>query len=80
MFLFSIGHGSMIGHHSGKLLAYSVRSKKCRSCEQDLNSSDHDCRQNWNKSAKAMESDMTIEMLHGLQSKGLPIKKIKHGQ
>nr|XP_022319171.1 uncharacterized protein LOC111121963 [Crassostrea virginica] len=66
----------MIGHHSGKVIAYSVRSKKCRSCEHDLNKNDHDCRKNWDKSAKAMESDMAIEMLHGLHSKDLHIKNL----
>lgn len=62
--LICTGHASMIDHTTGKVISYAVRCKKCISCAKDDNNNDHDCRRNWDKSSKAMESDMAIEMLH----------------
>ena len=41
------GVGAMIGLHSGKVLAYDSRKKKCRICEEaqkkGVHPSEHDC-------------------------------------
>lgn len=37
---------------------------------------DHDCRKNWTKSSKAMESDMAIEMLHDLKTRDFHVKNL----
>lgn len=46
-----IGHCSMIGAQTGKVLGYEVRSKVCRICQSaernKKEAKDHDCRQNW---------------------------------
>lgn len=36
----------------------------------------HDCRKSWDKSSKAMESDMAIEMLQDLKVRGFHVKKL----
>lgn len=69
-------HASMIGRTTGKVISYAVRCKKCKSCAKDDNNNDHDCRRNWDKSSKAMESDMAIEMLHELKAKDFHVKSI----
>lgn len=74
--LIRTGHASMIGRTTGKVISYAVRCKKCRSCAKDDNNNDHDCRRNWDKSSKAMESDMAIEMLHELKAKDFHVKNI----
>ena len=58
------GHGTMIGTKKGKILAYSYWCKICRFCQSasDGHVKEHDCRKNWDKSSKAMESDMAIEV------------------
>ncbi|XP_062605184.1 uncharacterized protein LOC134266976 [Saccostrea cucullata] len=70
------GHGSMIGFNTGKIVAYSYRCKTCRFCQstKDGPVKEHDCRKNWDKSSKAMESDMAIEMLQDLKQKGFHVK------
>lgn len=56
----------MIGSNTGKVLSYSYRCRTCRFCDRAIDSvpMDHDCRKNWDKSSKAMESDMAIEVIH----------------
>ncbi|TGZ39745.1 Uncharacterized protein DBV15_10868 [Temnothorax longispinosus] len=54
------GHGSLIGYYSGLVLAYATRTKKCTMCEKGHEPSDHDCRLNFDRSAKAMEPDMAV--------------------
>lgn len=75
------GHASMIGQKTGKVLSYAVRCKKCRICDQTSTTGtslekDHDCRKNWTKSSKAMESDMAIEMLHDLKTRDFHVKNL----
>ena len=47
-----VGHASIIGFQTGKVVGYSVRSKPCRVCSNAHKSGTvprpHDCRQNWN--------------------------------
>lgn len=72
------GHGSMIGSNTGKVLSYSYRCRICRFCDRAIDRvpKDHDCRKNWEKSSKAMESDMAIEMLQDLKQRGFHVKKL----
>ncbi|XP_078329120.1 uncharacterized protein LOC111135496 isoform X1 [Crassostrea virginica] len=72
------GHGSMIGASTGKVLAYAVRCKKCKQCDQDTSKdpSSHDCRKNWTGSSKSMEPDMAVNMLHNLKDKGFHVKNL----
>lgn len=53
----------MFGHLSGKLLGVAHRSKRCSLCEKGHAKSDHQCRINWDKSAKAMEPSMAVELV-----------------
>ncbi|XP_021373023.1 uncharacterized protein LOC110463022 [Mizuhopecten yessoensis] len=74
------GHATFIGKESGKVLAYDVRNKHCRFCQRadtyNLEVTPHDCRKNWDGSAKAMESSMCVSMLKDLQKKGSPVQTI----
>ena len=62
------GHGALIGENTGKVLNFTTRICNCKKCEVSGPSSEHDCRRNWDGSAKAMEADMAVEMLN--QTKG----------
>ncbi|XP_069102468.1 uncharacterized protein [Argopecten irradians] len=74
------GHCSMIGKYTGKITDYQIRSKTCRVCSnatsKNLSIPDHDYRQNWDGSAKAMEQDMIIEMVTNCHNKGFSTKSI----
>lgn len=50
-----------MGHYSKKICSYAVRSKDCRKCSSGKNKV-HDCRKNYEGSAKAMEADMGVEL------------------
>ena len=67
------GHASLIGDKTDKVLALETRNKQCRTCDtserlkrKPLN---HDCRKNWQGTAKAMESDMVVSMLQKQEGK-----------
>jgi DNA polymerase III epsilon subunit-like protein len=49
-----------MGHHSRKVLAYGTRMKTCRKCM--ASDKIHQCRRNFDKSAKAMEADLAFEL------------------
>jgi len=52
------GYGTIIGFLSGKILDYTTRNRKCTLCDLGgHNKHDHDCRRNFEGSAKAMEAD-----------------------
>ncbi|XP_057335065.1 uncharacterized protein LOC130673868 [Microplitis mediator] len=57
------GHSTTIGHLSGLILGYSTRNKRCAMCQRGHEKDDHDCRENFSGSSKAMEPDMAVEML-----------------
>ncbi|XP_070548141.1 uncharacterized protein [Ptychodera flava] len=63
----------MIGKNTGKVIQYAVRSKKCRICDEAKARHEevraHDCRRNWSGSAKAMESDMVVDMVKDCNQK-----------
>ena len=63
----------MIGCQTKKCVGYSVRSKCCKVCEVAQHTGkaakEHDCRKNWDGSAKAMEADMVVEMVKTAKEK-----------
>ncbi|XP_062614819.1 uncharacterized protein LOC134276600 [Saccostrea cucullata] len=65
------GHASMVGKNTGKIVAYDVRSKCCKTCdiyaEKNITVPNHDCPHNWTGSSKAMEADMAVSMAHQLE-------------
>ncbi|CAC5400870.1 unnamed protein product [Mytilus coruscus] len=67
-------HCSMIGKYTCKITNYKVRSRSCRMCSsassRNETAEDHDCKKNWDGSAKAMEQDMTVEMVSECNEKG----------
>ena len=71
------GVGAMIGLHSGKVLAYDSRKKKCRVCEsaarKGVQAPQHDCRRNWDKSSKAMEPDVAASLAKGMAESGIKL-------
>ena len=65
-FLLFTGVGSLIGLHSGRLLAYNTRTKCCATCKASSRDGNpfrkHDCRLNWTGSSKTMEPDVVAEL------------------
>ncbi|XP_071652436.1 uncharacterized protein [Temnothorax longispinosus] len=57
------GQGSLIGHRSKLILGYAVRCKACAFCTRGHSRDDHDCRKNYEGSAKSMEPDMAVELI-----------------
>lgn len=55
------------------MIAFAARYKRCRICDvaktQQRDPRQHTCRNNWNKSAKAMEPDVVVEMLKSTKEK-----------
>ncbi|CAC5390829.1 unnamed protein product [Mytilus coruscus] len=70
----SMEHCSMIGKYTCKITNYKVRSRSCRVCSsassRNETAEDRDCRKTWDGSAKAMEQDMTVEMVSECNEKG----------
>ena len=66
-----IGHCSMIGAETGKVLNYAVQNKSCRECKKAENSNStpvaHVCRRNFAGSAKSMESNIVVSMVKDLK-------------
>ncbi|XP_046587866.1 uncharacterized protein LOC124293015 [Neodiprion lecontei] len=58
------GYGTIVGFLSGKVLDFAVRNRKCRMCTNGHSKSDHECRQNFCGSAKAMESDVGAALVN----------------
>ena len=80
LLFYIVGHASFIGAKTKKLIGYEVRCKKCAICDTagrlNIDVKVHDCRKNWNGSAKAMEPDMAVSMLKRFKEKGVRINKI----
>ena len=62
-----LGHLSLVGYRTGKIIDYEVRIKSCKACENAAKKCEkpkpRDCRENWSASAKSMEADMAASML-----------------
>ena len=60
-------HSSLVGCRTGKIIDYEVRIKSGKACENAAKKCEkpkpHDCRKNWNASAKSVEADMSASML-----------------
>ena len=71
------GVGAMIGLHSGEVLGYDSRKKKCRTCESAFSRGveplPHNCRYNWSKSLKATEPDVTVALAKELLASGMEL-------
>ncbi|XP_071581489.1 uncharacterized protein [Temnothorax nylanderi] len=70
------GHGTAIGYYSGKVIAYGTRVKRCISCERKPSKA-HDCRLNFEGSAKSMEADIALEIF--LKNKNFDTVNVKLG-
>ena len=68
------GHAFFVGHHTRKVIAWTLYSKRCSVCQRNNNNNAgaalivpaHDCTQNYEGSSKAMESQAVLEMYVGL--------------
>lgn len=71
------GHASLFGEKTKKILSFSSRSKRCRICSSAIARGvpprKHNCRCNWQGSAKAMEPSMACEMLTTVQGDGAKV-------
>ncbi|XP_011876984.1 PREDICTED: uncharacterized protein LOC105567056, partial [Vollenhovia emeryi] len=56
------GYGSLIGKESGLVLDFATKNRKCRRCDIGHEPSNHDCRKNFQGSAKAMEPDAAVDL------------------
>ncbi|XP_062603151.1 uncharacterized protein LOC134264915 [Saccostrea cucullata] len=71
------GHASLVGEKTKKIVSFSSKSKKCRICSaataKGVPPRKHNCRKNWQGSAKAMEPAMACEMLSAIKDEGCKI-------
>ena len=74
------GHAVLIGSETGKCLAFSVKSKRCRKCEaaekDNRTVEAHECHRNWTGSSKSMEPAMGVEMIGELKKQDCIIKSL----
>lgn len=75
MFDSYVGHASLFGEKSKKIISFSVKGKKCRICAAAKSKGNpprvHQCCKNWTGSAKAMmEPAMACEMLEKVETSG----------
>jgi len=57
------GYAAIIEFLSQKLLDYTTRNRQCSLCDRKHDSKSHDCRKNFEGSAKAMEADAEVELV-----------------
>ena len=60
------GYCALIGLKTGKVLDYCTRNRKCKICDIGSRTGkieEHDCRLNFNGSAKAMEADGAVQLV-----------------
>ncbi|XP_066582289.1 uncharacterized protein [Prorops nasuta] len=67
------GTGALIGHFSKKVISYITLNRKCRMCDMSHSPNDHDCRLNFQGSAKAMEPHAAVQ----LTNKNSILKEVK---
>lgn len=56
-------YGIIIGLLSKKVLDYTTRNCQCSLCHKNNEKADHDCRRNFEGSAKTMEADAEVELI-----------------
>ena len=70
----------LIRDKTDKVLAFETRNKQCGTCNTSerlkRRPRNHDCRKNWQGTAKAMESDMVVSMLQKQEEKTFCIDKL----
>lgn len=57
------GYGALIGYFGGKVLDFGTRNRKCKACSMGSPKDAHDCRLNFQGTAKAMEADLGAELI-----------------
>ncbi|XP_043284941.1 uncharacterized protein [Venturia canescens] len=73
------GYGAIIGMLSGKVLDYATRNRKCKKCDLGHSESDHDCRKNFQGSAKAMEASVGAQLINNssiLEAAGVKVRVV----
>ena len=58
------GYGTIVGFLSNKILDYGTRNRKCKRCDSGHSPNDHNCRKNFEGSAKAMEPHLGAELVN----------------
>lgn len=56
------GSAALTGYFSKKVIAYVTKNRKCRMCERGHDQTSHDCRKNFEGTAKAMEPKAAAEL------------------
>ncbi|CAG2199317.1 unnamed protein product [Mytilus edulis] len=73
----ALGHSSLVGVKTGKVLDYDVRSKLCSICQHHLGRKEtvpnHPCNSNWQGSSKGMEPDMALSMVTRMDNRGCTV-------
>ncbi|XP_034944360.1 uncharacterized protein [Chelonus insularis] len=57
------GTGELIGYFTNTVLSIVVLNRKCRMCDQGHSKETHDCRLNYEESAKSMESAAAVRLI-----------------
>ncbi|XP_011883708.1 PREDICTED: uncharacterized protein LOC105570866, partial [Vollenhovia emeryi] len=58
------GTAALIGHYTKKVISYVTLNRKCKKCDLGRSPSDHDCRLNFEGSAKAMEPHAAVKLVN----------------
>ena len=70
----------MYGCLTKKVIGYDVMNKTCRICYEAAKKKEtprqHDCRQNWDGSAKGMEPAMAVNIIKDIHEKGHSVRKL----
>lgn len=56
------GHGAFTGTQSGLIVNYATASRVCKMCQLKNPKDNHDCRQNFTGSAKAIEAHLALKL------------------
>lgn len=62
VYKYFIGHASLVGQNTYKILAFTTRNLYCNKCK-NVSLKKHDCRKNHTGSLKSMEADMAVELV-----------------
>ena len=60
------GTGALIGYFSKKVISYVTLNRKCKMCDIGHSPNDHDCRMNFQGSAKAMEPHAAVKLVNNV--------------
>ena len=58
------GYAAIIGFMSKKVLDFATKNRKCYKCDKGHSKTDHNCRLNYEGSAKSMESNAGAELIN----------------